>query len=272
MNMEKDENNKTNSRLSPDEMEWNRDTFRFPKSSIVESSFKTPTWVQWFIGLCVLLFAMLFFLGQLLLPDKSEIYLVVSSVSVLIIAFFGLFSLSKLTKQTRHLRLLLNIDRTTGLYGSTFLMEKLDRLIDEAGHELVLIFLDLDELKEFNDKFGHRRGDILIRNAADILSKTVAGKGMGFRCGGDEFVAMLTDISSEEAVELAKSVHESFVEKGISASIGVYQWRKGMSADKLLYEADQAMYKAKRAGKGKLFIPDIGSYGNADDLDGEFIE
>lgn len=256
---------------NPAENDWDKAFLELTKSPINESSLKTPTMVQWLIGLCVTLFSILFFLGQVLPENRSGLYLMVSSISILLIASFGLYALSKAANQSKHLKNLLNIDRTTGLFSSVFLMEELDRLISEGNHNLVLIFLDLDELKLYNDKYGHRRGDILIRNAGEALIEAIAGHGVGFRYGGDEFVAILANVSRENAIEFAKRVHRSFVMRGISASIGIYPWKPGMSSDQLLNEADQAMYKAKRSGKGRLFIPDEQSTGSTRDLKGKFI-
>ena len=248
-----------------------REVFVIPRSRILKYSFKTPVMVRWLIGISVSLITALFVLEGMLPIEGAGIYLLVASLSIFVITSVGLFALAKVTIQARHLKELLNIDRATGLFGSGYLAEELDRLVEEGDKGLFLIFLDLDELKSFNDRFGHRRGDALIHDAAEALSEAVAGRGVGFRYGGDEFVAILSDMSRSDAVALAKRVHKLFVVRKIAASIGMCQWRPGMSADDLLHTADKAMYKAKHAGKGRLFIPKEDCM-NTDDPKGEFID
>jgi len=254
-----------------EESEWDRAFFDLATVPIDESSLKTPSMVQWLIGICVVLFAILFFLGQVLPSNKAGLYLLVSSVSILLIGAFGLFALAKSANQSRNLKELLDIDRTTGLFSSFLLYEKLDRLIALGKNSISIVFIDLDELKEYNDKFGHRRGDRLLRNAADIMNTALSGKGVGFRYGGDEFVAILKDIDYESAIEIATRIHRYFIKGGISASLGICEWCPNMTSDELLHEADLAMYKAKRSGKGRLFVPKNKTAGGSGELSGNII-
>ncbi|HHS50199.1 MAG TPA: GGDEF domain-containing protein [candidate division Zixibacteria bacterium] len=239
------------------ESDWDRAFMELVESPDSLSGIRTPLMVQWLIGICVVLFALLFFLGQVLPAEKSGLYLLISALSILAIGIFGMFALSRAANQSRKLKDLLDIDRATGLYSSIFLMEELDRLTSAGKGELSVIFIDLDELKQYNDKYGHRRGDQLIRSAGQAIKSAIAGHGTGFRYGGDEFVAILQNVLPETAVQIAKRVQKSFEDSGISASIGICRWRPGMSSDELIDSADKAMYMAKRAGKGRLFIPDL---------------
>ncbi|GEM_PF-1417270 len=236
--------------------EYPKDSEYIPTAQLLkaERALKTPTLVQIFVGVSVVLIVLLFFLGAYFTEAQKGFFLLTSVVCVLLVLIFGLYTISRFSRQSVHLKELLNIDRTTGLYSSTFLMEELDRLVAEKHPNLVLIFLDLDELKLYNDKYGHRAGDKLIRNSAEALVEAIAGRGVGFRYGGDEFVAVLNDVSYDEALQMAKRVHAAFKNRDISASIGVYPWRPGLSADALLHQADKAMYAAKRSGKGRIFF------------------
>jgi len=221
---------------------------------------KAPGLIQIFVVVAVFLIIALLFLGEFLHEHGlGWIFRGISIFAVLVVFGVGLFAIKKVRKQSDRLREMLNIDRTTGLYSSVYLMEELDRLVDKGPGNLVLIFLDLDELKYYNDKYGHRAGDTLIRESAEALAEAIAGCGVGFRYGGDEFVALLNDVTPADALKIAKRVHASFENREISASMGVYPWRPGLSPDDLLDKADKAMYNAKRAGKGRI------SFGGAEE-------
>jgi diguanylate cyclase (GGDEF)-like protein len=237
------------------------------------AEFKMPTLIETFIGLAVVIVIALFFLGEYLPQEMHTApFLLTSIIAISIIVGFGIYALRKVSSQSKHYQYLLNIDRTTGLYSSVFLMEELDKLVSEGKQNLVLMFLDLDELKLYNDKYGHRAGDKLIHNAAEAIMDAIAGRGVGFRYGGDEFVAVLTGVTSEDALLMAKRVQAAFANREISASIGVYPWRPGLSPDQLLHEADKAMYTAKRAGKGRIFIGSPECDGTAIILGNELID
>lgn len=265
-----DERNKIYSTKEPIPMGSKDSLYPFSQNILHESQVKAPTLLELFIGLAVFLIIALFFLGEYLPHEiRTGTFLLFSCLAIIVIVGFGIYALRKISAQSKYYKDLLNIDRTTGLYSSVLLMEELDRLVDEGKGNFVLIFIDLDELKLYNDTYGHRAGDKLIRETAESIMEGVAGRGVGYRYGGDEFVVVLTEIKPEEALQMAKRVQSVFRQKGISASIGVYPWRPGLSPDDLLHEADRAMYSAKFGGKGRIFIGDSESDGSVDILNSE---
>jgi len=217
----------------------------FPKKS------KAPFWLQMIMGLAILLIVILIIFHNM---EYFQILFPIISVILLLISIFSLIALRKVFQYTQQLKLALNTDRMTGLYSSVYLMEMLDVFVESGDGDLVLIFMDLDELKEYNDKYGHRAGDKLITSAAEGLSEAIAGRGTGYRYGGDEFVGVLNDISLEEGEQIAKRIVKAFEIRDISASIGVCKWEPGMTADSFLHEADRTMYKAKKSGKGGIVV------------------
>ena len=120
-----------------------------------------------------------------------------------------------------------------------------------------LIYIDLDNFKSVNDRFGHEAGDAVLKKIAETMRKTCPDDFLS-RLGGDEFLIVretgddiqlvLEKIQTEFNLWIARD--ERF--KGIGLSIGVRENCAGEPIDKLIHEADQAMYEAKRSGKGQV--------------------
>jgi len=122
-----------------------------------------------------------------------------------------------------------------------------------------LLFIDLNEFKGINDKFGHEVGDQLLKIAADRLGKSLRSCDIIGRPGGDEFVALVPDVDSEVADRLAKRLTKALEKPynigrqklSCAASIGLALYPKNASTlTGLLREADQAMYRAKARCRG----------------------
>ena len=122
-----------------------------------------------------------------------------------------------------------------------------------------LLFIDLNEFKGINDKFGHEVGDQLLKIAAARLEKSLRSCDIIGRPGGDEFVALVPDVDSEVADKLAKRLTEALEKPykvgrqklSCAASIGLALYPKNANTlTGLLREADQAMYRAKARCRG----------------------
>jgi two-component system, chemotaxis family, sensor kinase Cph1 len=131
---------------------------------------------------------------------------------------------------------------------------------------LAAIFIDLDRIKEVNDKYGHEAGDCVLREAArriaetarirdDFVGRTDAGEPLAARLGGDEFVVMLPGTDAEGAALLVDQIHQSLLEPiaispdlqlTISAAIGIALATEPEEPRHLLKRADAAMYTDKR--------------------------
>ena len=140
----------------------------------------------------------------------------------------------------------------------------------------VLLYIDLDNFKYYNDTFGHEIGDLVLVLFAKLIKRMSQGNGLAVRYGGDEFIVLLYNKNAQDGVEFAKQVYQEisdgFVEKissklkkniyisdekKISCSIGIAQFMGG-SKDEFeiaLNRADQMLYYVKRHGKSqyKLF-------------------
>ncbi len=113
-----------------------------------------------------------------------------------------------------------------------------------------LVFIDIDNLKEINDKHGHSKGDKLIKETAQMLRKSSRKPDTVFRYGGDEFI-MLLPHTGKAGVRQVEDRLEKELEKSSFAkfSFGTSTWEKGRTLDELVNIADQRMFKSKKLKK-----------------------
>ncbi|AVY65318.1 diguanylate cyclase domain-containing protein [Xanthomonas translucens] len=150
-------------------------------------------------------------------------------------------------------------DPLTGLPNRELLFERLNLAITTAHaqqHRIAVLFLDLNEFKQVNDLLGHATGDRFLRLTAERIGEIVDANVTVARYGGDEFVAVLTGLSSDayaaatataliEAFERPAIAGEDTLRLGVSIGISLYP-EHADSAEALLAHADDAMYCAKR--------------------------
>ena len=151
-------------------------------------------------------------------------------------------------------------DPLTRLPSRTLFLQRVEQVIaaDPTPAAAALLYLDLDLFKQVNDTLGHAAGDELLRAVAGRLRATVRDTDMPARLGGDEFAVLLDPIAHEDqARDIAQRVIDTLARPydiagrtvHTRASVGV-AYSGGRSAERLLEEADLAMYQAKRARKG----------------------
>lgn len=160
-------------------------------------------------------------------------------------------------------------DPLTGVPNRRLLVDRLGQATARArrkGSLLAVCYLDLDGFKLVNDQHGHASGDGLLIETATRLLKVLRGEDTLARMGGDEFVLLFTDLVKQQEVDIVLNRVLSAVSApmliggttvSVSASIGVtlFPW-DDVSADTLLRHADQAMYRAKEAGKNRYHVFD----------------
>jgi len=165
------------------------------------------------------------------------------------------------------IRFLARHDPLTGLLNLRAFQEELEHAIARSGRTgsvLALLFIDLDQFKTVNDRYGHRAGDCVLREAAARLRACVREVDTMARYGGDEFVVVLEDLSEVDGAEtvarrITKSMALGFsyesVQIELSASIGIAtSCRIGRDLSELIEAADRAMYSIKRAGGGAFGV------------------
>lgn len=152
-------------------------------------------------------------------------------------------------------------DAMTGIANHRAFQAKLREEIARAqryDYSLILLMLDVDRFKPYNDAFGHPAGDQVLREIAGLLRDTVREGDFVARYGGEEFAALLpqTDLESGRRVaERIRAVVEahSFAHRPITLSIGAAEFfRNGNSEEELLSSADRALYAAKNQGRNQV--------------------
>ncbi|OAB32853.1 diguanylate cyclase [Paenibacillus glacialis] len=142
-------------------------------------------------------------------------------------------------------------DGLTNLYNRRFFMKNVNRYVDQ-GLKISVIFCDIDNFKKLNDTQGHGKADQVLQQVSAILEEEVSGVGLTGRYGGEELVAAIVD-KRAKVNQIAENVrsrveHETIV----TISIGYSSLRKNVTADELVSQADQAMYRSKTTGKNKV--------------------
>jgi len=158
-------------------------------------------------------------------------------------------------------------DALTGLLSSRKFDAAFAHAVAEArdgGAALGVLVMDMDGLKQINDAHGHQMGGFTLIEVAQILAPRFAGRGEVCRFGGDEFAAFVPGRDRDAAFALAEEIrtavdHHRFERDGVSVhvtmSVGVAALPDdGGTADELFRAADQALYRAKAAGKNKVAI------------------
>jgi diguanylate cyclase (GGDEF)-like protein len=157
-------------------------------------------------------------------------------------------------------------DGLTGLANRALFADRVEHALARSlrtGSLIAVLFVDLDDFKTVNDRFGHQAGDQLLRAIGERLLAMVRPGDTAARLGGDEFAVLLEDVhSSEDARIVASRLIEAIrtpmqlggADAIVGASIGVALSTAGERAADLLRNADFAMYRAKGAGKGRFEI------------------
>ena len=160
------------------------------------------------------------------------------------------------------------VDALTGL--ATFRVLR-DRLATEAarssrtGETFAVLFVDLDNFKQVNDKFGHEAGNDLLRGTAHECSALIRTTDLAARYGGDEFVLVLVRTGLPGAMIVAQKVRAQVEALGqrmgypeglVTVSIGVAESRLGPEQEDVLITADRALYRAKQLGRNRVATGD----------------
>jgi diguanylate cyclase (GGDEF)-like protein len=189
----------------------------------------------------------------------------INLTALVLLAYAGLV-ISGVQRRTRDAAIRLStVDSLTDLYNRGYLFNAVDREIERSRRfrrDFCLLMMDLDGLKVINDKYGHYKGDLVLRAVAQIIRAGLRSIDVAARYGGDEFVALLPETDSSGAYVVAEKIRlgvsELLVDAGgqqitTSMSIGVVVYPDdGQTADELMIAADEAMYSSKRLGKNRV--------------------
>jgi diguanylate cyclase (GGDEF)-like protein len=158
----------------------------------------------------------------------------------------------------------------TNLYNKHYFEEALKEKLKIQRREkrvLALLVIDIDYFKQYNDLYGHIRGDEALKSVAKVLKASLNADDMAFRIGGEEFAIICTDSSKKKIltftnrvqhnIQNLKIVHEkSAVSPYLSVSIGIHFTSTHLieNGRKVFEYADKALYAAKRNGRNRIEI------------------
>ena len=161
-----------------------------------------------------------------------------------------------------------DVDPLTELPNRRAFKRDLDAAIERVrGHgRLSVAFIDVDHFKRINDGFCHEAGDRVLRFVATLLARQFADIGTVGRFGGEEFVVMLPDLTLRDAIDAVDAARAQLASRNLhsaadGASIGTVTFSAGVTAlrdgdgtAELLRRADEALYRAKEAGRDRVVI------------------
>lgn len=179
-------------------------------------------------------------------------------VAALLVTALVLLRLEKQSPALAAISLSLEIDSLTGLRNRPSLDFEFRRNKPRA-REAAVLWLDLDHFKQINDSHGHDAGDRVLKEFADLIGTQVRSSDIAARYGGDEFVVVLLLGGLRGASSLASRIldatrRHTFSEGALTVSIGIAagQADASLTWEGLLKSADQAMYRAKQAGRNRM--------------------
>jgi diguanylate cyclase (GGDEF)-like protein/PAS domain S-box-containing protein len=161
-----------------------------------------------------------------------------------------------------------NTDHLTGLLtrrSFTRIASKLLSRLVEREQSVSVILADVDHFKSFNDRFGHLKGDEILRGVAQVLKEGLRQEDVICRFGGEEIIALLPGTKESIAFEVAERLREKLerrpfagIDESVTASFGIAAGEASAdeSIERLIERADRAMYRAKEEGRNRVVIAD----------------
>lgn len=154
-------------------------------------------------------------------------------------------------------------DALTGLMNRRVFDERIATALAQAerhGHPVTLACMDLDKFKQINDTYGHGVGDVVLQKVSSSMERIVRSCDILARMGGDEFMLLMPDTTLESAEVMANRLCQTINQLDLPGagpgvlgiSIGLVAWQPGLDKKKWIQKADEALYKAKAEGRGRV--------------------
>ncbi|MFL8711949.1 tetratricopeptide repeat-containing diguanylate cyclase [Clostridioides sp. GD02377] len=171
-------------------------------------------------------------------------------------------------KKQASLQVVADIDELTKIYNRRYSSKVISKLIQDDGTlSIGYVMVDIDFFKEYNDYYGHSKGDEVIKEVANLLKKNLPDNAFTARYGGDEFTCIFVDRSDDEIITFVKSVQKELKDKNIvhlksknskqlTLSFGIYNEMHVHGCDELtlIKKADLALYQSKKKGRNVYTI------------------
>jgi len=172
------------------------------------------------------------------------------------------FAISEIKKSLEKERELARVDSLTGVINSRHFCDLVGREIDRSrryGHPLTLLYIDCDNFKSLNDRFGHQIGNRFLQFLAGVLKSNTRNMDIVARLGGDEFAILMPETGKEFVLHAIKQLHARFVRTvgtmgwPVTLSMGAAVYlNPPASAEDLIKSADRLMLQAKSEGKNRV--------------------
>lgn len=159
------------------------------------------------------------------------------------------------------------IDGLTGIWSRRYFLERFREELKRSKqfkHSFAFLMVDIDHFKEYNDRYGHLVGDVILREVARIIKDGLRQIDLVCRYGGEEFSIILTETDKAGAMFAAERIRQSVEARHIHAydedltvtiSVGISVFpSQGRDTHKLIDKADQALYQAKQTGRNKVCV------------------
>lgn len=154
-------------------------------------------------------------------------------------------------------------DQLTKIFNRWEIERKLEEAIlqkRDGNADFSLIFMDIDHFKNINDTFGHDAGDIILRAVVEVIKDNLEAGHVFGRWGGEEFLYLVSDITPDEALEMAEKFRRQIddtefpIVGHVTISLGVTMARADDDIDSFVKRADEGLYKAKEGGRNRVVM------------------
>jgi diguanylate cyclase (GGDEF)-like protein len=203
-----------------------------------------------------------------ILVDSVKHYMLYSYLALTAVAMFLILMINRqliIDNNLARYKFKAEVDPMTGVLsrdaGIGILREEMKNAV-RLGTELTIAYIDVDDLKFVNDKFGHNEGNRLLKQITEIIQGNLRELDIIARLGGDEFMIVFSKCGQQQAGKVWRRIQDEFAQMnrngtlpyGISASVGFTQFDavKHRSVSALLHEADGEMYNQKKSSKNKF--------------------
>ena len=184
------------------------------------------------------------------------------SLSIILMTILRLITISKKLNVYKKLSL---VDPLTNLYNRRHIGLNIQKLISEykrSGNTFSMIMIDIDFFKKVNDKYGHNKGDEVLKGISKFIVSNVRNNDIIGRWGGEEFIILCPNNSIKDSYIIAEKLRNG-IEKlyfqneiKITASFGISEYKDFMSSDQdiLINRVDEALYNSKKNGRNQISI------------------
>lgn len=170
-------------------------------------------------------------------------------------------------RMERHLRKMAQLDGLTKLFNHYAIIERLEEEVNRSkryGVNVSCFMIDVDHFKLINDKFGHQKGDQVLKRVASLIKESLRNADIVGRYGGDEFLVILPETKPKDAKLPAQRIQQTFklkmrqyhmpIPNTLSIGISGYPAHKIQNSKDLIQRADQGMYQSKSSGGDRIVV------------------